>query len=113
MAKFLILLILIFFATQINSIDDDESLSRFTCKIVIDLHEKNNWMKTITLIKGESQLDSSFIDEFLQCLPMEISVVINDGIEKVMAKNAHKYSAVVMLADTVDMVKLIFSSNFN
>lgn len=105
MEIFWLSLILIFCTTKIN-LFSAESLPQYTCNIISDLREKNDGMKTTALIKGDSQLDSTFTDELLQCMPMEISVVSINGDKnlKILAGNSHQYSAVVMIADKVDEV---------
>lgn len=83
-----------------------KSLPKHACEILSDLRDKNDGMKTIALIKGESQLDTRlFSDEFLKCLPMEISIVIgNDTSEEFYHQNQHKHAAVVIMADDIDKV---------
>lgn len=54
-------------------------LSENACKIVTLEFEIKSWMKTVAILEFDHNFNPEVLNNFLQCLPMEISVITIDG----------------------------------
>lgn len=70
-----LILVAIYFA---NSSQFPSKLSSSACKIVNQVLEKENWMKTIAILKFTNKLDSEDFDNIAKCLTAKITVVLID-----------------------------------
>lgn len=74
------LLPLIFLAIYFaNSSEFSSKIPQSACKIVSDVIEKENWMKTIAIMEFDDNFDEKLIDKIAKCLPSKITVVMIDA----------------------------------
>jgi hypothetical protein len=53
---------------------------------------------------GETDFSTSLQDDILNCIPMEVPIILMDIREKVLNVSMHQVSMVVMITDKVDAV---------
>lgn len=75
----LIFLRLILFAVYFsNSSQFPSKIPESACKIISEVLEKENWMKTVAIVKFSHSFDDEVIDNLMKCLTVEITVVLID-----------------------------------
>lgn len=95
---------LIFFAIYFaNSLEPPSKLAESACKIVGDVLKKENWMKTIAIVKFENNFNEKVINSLIKCLPMEITVVlINVKNFNMNSVRIHQVAMVVMIVESYE-----------
>lgn len=87
---------------------NSSKLPQSACKIVGDVIEKENWMKTIAILHFNDKYDAEVIDNFAKCLPSDITVVMIDAMTyNFNLPTTHNVDYVIILADEMNMKKLV------
>ena len=96
-------------------IKQDSKLPKLICDIVRDTASKDRQISTVSITIFKSNMKSSIIDETIKCKSKRLSVNVNDfriGQQK-FDKDSTKASIVIMMADQIEKVCVIFKILFN
>jgi hypothetical protein len=82
---------------------NSSKLLETACKVVSEVHRKENWMKTIALVKFKNNFEDDVAEKLQKCLPMEISTLLIDMKSFNMStQRTHSPTMAVLLVDDME-----------
>lgn len=92
--------------------NQNENLAEYACNLTKDIIQSQSHTQDVLIVNLGEKLELEFINQLVSCIGHDNPVVVTDLNSQINEKALRKATVVILVKDTIDMVRKSYSHQF-